>query len=243
MGQFFTDFDGTMLDLWDFSASTASEINIHDAETICMNPGQFIVANADLFQFHLPFMMKLGIRRGIVDGVYDQIAHFISFGGIGYNELPTDNVLQIVWDGMNGARLIYSETEIFITGYGVDSYCDWNKEEEGDYEDAGIVNITEWNRMTFEPTMSPITSSSPTQGPVEVPTTDPTMQPSACLCPAVVNPFCCNDQNFGNECIANCNGFDTSDCEAGECIVNISKAHANDAMYFLFPFILMTVYL
>jgi len=136
--QFWTDFDTLMPQIWDHNLST---MNATAEETtkakLYVAPGQHLVADAELFQFEIPFALKLGIRRpdpSYGDGTWSsgKYAHFVTVGRSDYvldaDEIGSDeDVLQVVWDGTEGVRLVYTTSGLWETGLDEgSSYCNWN---------------------------------------------------------------------------------------------------------------------
>eukprot|EP01083_Nonionella_stella_P004972 14519_1 len=76
---FFTDFAGR-LDVW------------NDVDTVqaVMSAGDRLRSNSKLYQFQIPFTVRLGIKK--------PFAQFVSLGGSEYVDETTSNVVQIVWN-------------------------------------------------------------------------------------------------------------------------------------------------
>merc|ERR1712176_339369 len=132
--QFYTDFDGTMTSIWDQNQSTLT--TPENGGKIEMAPDDVLIADSDLFQFTIPFTLKVGIENPVPSPSDEwsagRFAHFISLGSENYVEEATENVVQIVWDGKKEVRLIYGADKIYVTGLNEEladgeEYCDWSK--------------------------------------------------------------------------------------------------------------------
>jgi len=136
--QFWTDFDTLMTQIWDHNLSTMNATAEETTgSTLYIAPDQHLVADADLFQFEIPFSLKLEIRRpdpSRGDGTWSsgKYAHFVTVGRSDYvldaDEIGSDeDVLQVVWDGTEGVRLVYTSSGLWETGLDAgSSYCNWD---------------------------------------------------------------------------------------------------------------------
>eukprot|EP01084_Bolivina_argentea_P288943 496040_1 len=129
--RFYSEFNTYMEHIWDTNLTTATE----KSGTMLMQPGDVAVADADLFQFTIPFKIKIEINapsRTLEDEEKGHYAHFVSLGGTQYVEEPTEDVVQIVWDGTAETRLIYTSQAIHVTGLHNEQteddefYCNWD---------------------------------------------------------------------------------------------------------------------
>lgn len=136
--QFWTDFDTLMPQIWDSNASTLSAAEREtDKGKLYVAPEEHLVADSELFQFEIPFALKLGIQRpdptSASDGTWTsgKYAHFVTVGRAEYvldaEDIGEDeDVLQMVWDGTVGARLVYAPSGLWETGLDDSSYCEWD---------------------------------------------------------------------------------------------------------------------
>jgi len=147
--QFFTDFNGDRAEIWDAQLSQITYDEGSDAtknaggDAVYLAPGERLVADAELFEFELPFVVRLHLVKPDSDGLPDvdalagfsigSVAHFVSFGAVAYVEEATPDTVQIVWDGENEVRLLYAADTVYASGLDDDNgACDWSA-ESADY--------------------------------------------------------------------------------------------------------------
>eukprot|EP01084_Bolivina_argentea_P022768 42341_1 len=107
----------------------------HTAAKSVMNVGYTINANHTLYEFTIPFNVRLGIKKPKEMGVF---AQFVSFGAIEYINSETSNVVQIVWDEIRQRRLAYTEENIYVDSN------DCNMDQSDVSFDVNIIIDTEY---------------------------------------------------------------------------------------------------
>merc|ERR1719474_87994 len=98
--QFWTDFDTLMTQIWDNNASTVN-LTLREADNkgkLHIAPEEKLVADPELFQFEIPFSLKLEIQRPDPTEGAGTFAHFVTVGADDYildsDDIGEDDISQ-----------------------------------------------------------------------------------------------------------------------------------------------------